>query len=125
MPILQIPDMFRRDAGQFCDPFGDRRSGPEFFVRPDVHCLTRHADGAGSVGDGVAGDLGEDVAHGVAQLMDERAKLMLERRDCDRFRELVELMMEVFHRVAYLSYGALDTSSELYTLSTVSEEGPP
>jgi hypothetical protein len=57
--------------------------------------------------------------------MDERAELLLERRDRDRCRELVELVIEVFHRVAYLSYGALDTSSELYTLSTVSEEGPP
>lgn len=89
--------MFDRDAGQLGDLFGHGRNRPEFFVRPYVDGLARHADGAGAVSEAVAGHLGEDVGHRVAQPVDKGAKLALERRDGDGFGELVELVIEVVH----------------------------
>jgi hypothetical protein len=100
--------MLGRDAGQLGDLFGDGRDGSEFFVRPNVHGLTRHPDGAGAIGEGVAGHLGEDVGHRVAQPVDKGAELALERRDGDGFGELIK-GSEVFHRVVSLSNESLDT----------------
>lgn len=87
--------MFRRDAGQVCDHLGHRRNGPEFFVPPDVHCLSGDANRAGAVGEGFAGHLGEDVSHWVTKLVGGRAQLMLKRGGGDGFADLIEDMNRI------------------------------
>jgi hypothetical protein len=74
-----IENVFNGNAGHPRDALGLHPCRAELLACPYVHRLTRHMEFLRSVGQAVAGDLGEDVAHRVARFVDDHAQVALQR----------------------------------------------